>query len=99
MDRKESLAENELILIVPSIDLKEEVHKYKEEHFKYGDRQIHGSCGLTYYNDYDEWLNLVNCYNIHDVVFSHDTNNRPAIEDGQVLDGISSIITFFNDAQ
>ena len=59
MNRKECLAENELILIVPSKDLKEEVNKYKEEHLMYGDPQIHGSCGLAYYDDYDEWLNLV----------------------------------------
>ena len=44
-------------------------------------------------------LHHMNCYNIHDVVFSHNTNVRPAIEDEQVLNGIHSIIDFFNDAQ
>ena len=58
MNRK-NLAENELILTNPSKDLEEEVYKYKKEHFVYGDWQIHGSCGLAYYDDYDEWLNLV----------------------------------------
>ncbi|MBE5949042.1 MAG: flavodoxin family protein [Lachnospiraceae bacterium] len=42
-------------------------------------------------------LHHMNCYNIHDVVFSHNTNNRPAIEDRQVHDGINSIIAFFNE--
>ncbi len=44
-------------------------------------------------------LHHMNCYNIHDVVFSHNTNVRPAIEDEQVLNGIQSIIDFFNDVQ
>ena len=42
-------------------------------------------------------LHHMNCYNIHEVVFSHNTNVRPAIEDEQVLNGIHSIIEFFND--
>ena len=40
---------------------------------------------------------IQNCYNIHDVVFSHNTNVTPAIEDKQAVNGIHSIIDFFNN--
>lgn len=35
------------------------------------------------------------CNNIHQVVFSHNTNDRPAVEDKQAINGINSIISFF----
>lgn len=38
----------------------------------------------------------MNCYNIHEVVYSHNTNERPAIKDKAVLSGINSILDFFN---
>ena len=41
-------------------------------------------------------LHHMNCYNIHEMVFSHNTNTRPAVDDEQVLIGIHSIINFFN---
>ena len=41
-------------------------------------------------------LHHINCYDIHEVVFSHNTNDRPAIEDQQALAGIESIVEFFN---
>ena len=44
-------------------------------------------------------LHHMNCYNIHDVVFSHNTNVMPAIENTQTLKGIHDIISFFNDVQ
>ena len=44
-------------------------------------------------------LHHMNCYDIHDVVFSHNTNVAPAIEDVQVISGIHSIIDFFNEVQ
>lgn len=40
-------------------------------------------------------LHHMNCYNIHQVVFSHNTNDRPAVEDKQAINGINSIISFF----
>ncbi len=46
----------ELALIEPSEELKEDALRYKEEHFAYGDMQVHGSGGLAYYDDYDAWL-------------------------------------------
>ncbi len=59
MNNKKHLVETELMLVSPSKDLKEDICKYKEEHFAYGDLQVHGSCGLAYYDDIDEWINLV----------------------------------------
>lgn len=50
---------NELRLISPSKDLKPDICEYKAEHFAYGDLQVHGSCGLAYYDDVDEWITLV----------------------------------------
>ena len=51
--------ENELILITPSIFMKESALEYKEEHFAFGDRQIHGSGGLAFYDNYEEWLSHI----------------------------------------
>ena len=42
-------------------------------------------------------LHHMNCYNIYPVVFSHDTNVRPAIEDRKAMGGVAEIIGFFND--
>ena len=39
--------------------MEKEILEYKQEHFIYGDRQIHGTCGLAYYDNFDEWLELV----------------------------------------
>lgn len=50
------ISDGELALIVPSKELKEEALQYKEEHFAHGDRNVHGSGGLAYYDDYDAWL-------------------------------------------
>ena len=40
-------------------------------------------------------LHHMNCYNIHEVVYCHNTNDRPAIKDETVLSGINSIQNFF----
>ena len=40
-------------------------------------------------------LHHMNCYNIHEVVYSHNTNERPAIKDEMALSGINSILNFF----
>ena len=42
-------------------------------------------------------LHHMNCYNIHEVVYSHNTNERPAIEDKMALSGIDSILDFYNN--
>ncbi|MBO7631999.1 MAG: GNAT family N-acetyltransferase, partial [Lachnospiraceae bacterium] len=49
----------ELVLISPSEEMKEDVMQYREEHFAFGDTQVHGTGGLAYYDDFDEWLNRV----------------------------------------
>ena len=41
-------------------------------------------------------LHHMNCYNIHETVFSHNTNQRPALEDEQAQMGVQSIIRFFS---
>ena len=50
---------NSLVLVKPSKLLEQEILMYKQEHFTYGENQVHGSCGLAYYDNFDEWLNLV----------------------------------------
>lgn len=50
---------NDLILIRPSKVLEREILEYRQEYFDFGETQVNGSCGLAYYNDFDEWLNLV----------------------------------------
>ena len=49
----------DLVLTCPSKEMEEDVKQYKEEHFAFGDTQVHGSGGLAYYDDYDEWLKRV----------------------------------------
>ena len=53
---KDADRKDELVLIKPSKELKEDALQYKEEHFAYGDMQVHGSGGLAYFDDYDAWL-------------------------------------------
>ncbi|MBP5471154.1 MAG: hypothetical protein J6Y12_00625 [Lachnospiraceae bacterium] len=53
---KDADRKDELVLIKPSKELKEDALHYKEEHFAYGDMQVHGSGGLAYFDDYDAWL-------------------------------------------
>ncbi|MCM1190724.1 MAG: flavodoxin family protein [bacterium] len=40
-------------------------------------------------------LHHMNCHTIHEAVFSHHTNERPAVEDEKILLGIKSILSFF----
>ncbi|MCH5201480.1 MAG: flavodoxin family protein [Oscillospiraceae bacterium] len=40
-------------------------------------------------------LRQMNCRDIHEAVYSHNTNVKPAIEDEKVLAGIDSILHFF----
>ena len=39
-------------------------------------------------------LHHMNCYQIHEAVYSHNTNERPAIEDEDALLGLNSILDF-----
>lgn len=40
-------------------------------------------------------LHHMNCRDIHELVFSHNTNKVPAIQDQQALAGVESIVNFF----
>lgn len=40
-------------------------------------------------------LHHMKCFNIHDAVYSHNTNERPAIDDKIVLSGLNNILDFF----
>lgn len=42
-------------------------------------------------------LHHMNCYDIHEAVFSHNTNDRPAAEDEKALEGVKRIVQFFNE--
>lgn len=42
-------------------------------------------------------LHHMNCHNIHKVVYSHNTNEKPAIDNENVLCGLESILKFFAD--
>ena len=51
----------------------------------------------TAYNTACTLLHHMNCHNIHEAVYSHNTNKKPAIEDKNVLLGLDSILNFFAD--
>lgn len=42
-------------------------------------------------------LHHMHCHDIHQAVFSHNTNERPAVKDGQALIGVESIVQFFHN--
>lgn len=44
-------------------------------------------------------LHHMNCYNIHEVVYSHNTNEKPAIDDENALLGLNSILDFFGNKE
>ena len=67
------MSDDELVLIVPLQELKEEILQYKEEHFEYGDTQVHGSGGLAYYDDFDDWLEHIDSIRKTDNVASAKT--------------------------
>ncbi len=50
---------NDLYIINPSHNIKEEILDYKQEYIDFGEKNINGSCGLMRSNDIDEWLSLV----------------------------------------
>ena len=40
-------------------------------------------------------LHHMNCYEIHEAVYSHNTNERPAVEDAKALLEVSGVLKFF----
>lgn len=41
-------------------------------------------------------LHHMNCYDIHEVVYCHDTNDRPAVQNEYTVKGVNDIVQFFN---
>ena len=39
---------------------------------------------------------MMKCFDIHDVVYSHNTNLVPTLDDEQAVKGINDIIKFLN---
>ncbi len=79
------MCDDELALVIPSKELKEEILQYKEEHFKYGDTQIHGSGGLAYYDDFDEWLEHINAIRKKDNDVQTSTFFSKRLSDGKLI--------------
>ncbi|MBQ6468260.1 MAG: flavodoxin family protein [Clostridia bacterium] len=42
-------------------------------------------------------LHHMNCFDIHDVVYSHNTNLVPALDDEQIVESINGILVFLNN--
>lgn len=55
-----------------------------------GDGHMEKACGTARI-----LLHHMNCYDIHAPVCSHNTDERPAIEDENALLGVASILAFF----
>lgn len=50
---------DDLILIKPTMELRDKIREYREEFFDHGENHINGSCGIAHYNNYNEWLDIV----------------------------------------
>lgn len=48
-----------LSLVRPSKKLEPAIMEYKQEFFDHGEKRINGSCGITFFNEFDEWLETV----------------------------------------
>ena len=42
-------------------------------------------------------LNHMNCHNVYEAVYSHNTNARPAVDDADVIDKIKDLVAFLNN--
>lgn len=51
--------ENDIILVRPTLELKEEAQAYRREHFQYGEKIIYGSELFDKTESYEEWLSAV----------------------------------------
>ena len=77
------LMNDDLELIAPSKELKDEIIQYKEEHFSYGDMQVHGSGGLAFYRDFDVWLEHIDAIRKTDIITSTFFSKR--LSDGKLI--------------
>lgn len=64
LDTPYSDDDNDLILVEPSAEMKDSALEYKGEHFAFGDMQVHGSGGLAFYDDYNEWLKHIDAIRV-----------------------------------
>ncbi|WP_455718560.1 GNAT family N-acetyltransferase, partial [Anaerosporobacter sp.] len=39
--------------------LEKSIWEYRQEYFNFGETHINGSCSIAYFNDFNEWLNIV----------------------------------------
>lgn len=47
-----------LILIKPSKNIESGIQEYRQELLDFGESRINGSCGLSFYDDFDSWLKI-----------------------------------------
>lgn len=50
---------DELYLVKASKVLEKEIMDYRQEYSDHGEGHINGCCGLSHYNDFNEWLEIV----------------------------------------
>lgn len=50
---------NELFIVRPSYELKEDIWEYRQEYFDFGETHINGSCDIARAINFDEWLEFV----------------------------------------
>ena len=48
----------ELILMKPSKELEKPIWEYRQEYFDFGETHINGSCGMAYFDSFDDWLDV-----------------------------------------
>ncbi len=60
-----------LILVRPSLELKDEALNYRQEHFEHGEMTINGSELFDKAESYEEWLASVTC-NANPLTVSHE---------------------------
>ena len=88
------MADDELVLVVPTKEMKNEILQYKEEHFSLGDMQVHGSGGLAFYDDFEAWLGHIEKIKESDACTSTFFSKRPS--DGKMI-GCVKIHQALND--
>lgn len=48
-----------LKLVKPTKEMDQQIWEYRQEYLDHGEEHINGSCGLSHFNNFDEWLFLV----------------------------------------
>lgn len=50
---------NDLVLIKPSKEMETDIWAYRQEYLDFGEIHINGSYGISHYDSFDEWLEIV----------------------------------------